>query len=74
MNEKKRTDERGWEQACLSAVACDMEILWGNSPSKLLLPGVFSYRADWGRFSFMQVLNRPRLAQVFVYSLAGPRD
>lgn len=51
-----------------------MEILWGNSPSKLLLPGVFSYRADWGRFSFMQVLNRPRLAQVFVYSLAGPRD
>lgn len=27
-----------------------------------------------GRFSFMQVLNRPGLAQVFVYSLAGPRD
>lgn len=46
----KRTEDGINNQACWSAVVCDMEILEENSPSKLFLLDMFSNRADWEGF------------------------
>lgn len=51
-----------------------MEMLEDKQSIKTVSPRYLFISRRSGRFSFMQVLNRPRLVQVFVFSLAGPRD
>lgn len=46
----------------------------GKQSIKTVPPWCIFISCRLGMFSFMQVQNRPWLAQVFVYSLAGPRD